>query len=145
MVKVFVDTNVLVDFLVSSRAGHKSSLALFNLILSHKIEGVISVQSIIDAAYICRRSPSYDDAVFRSAIDMLISRMNVDSISTFDVRDAIGNQDLDIEDSSHISFAYDQVCDYIVTNDNHFLSRDLPVPIVAITTEEFVSKCILPD
>ena len=141
MVKVFVDTNVLIDFMQSSRKGHLVARDCFHLILSGKVEGELSTQSILDAAYICAKDESYNDGAFRDTMSMLTVRINIDPIEPSSVRRALDNSNPDIEDSAQIALAYDNVCDFIITNDAKLLKRELPAPLKAMTPEAFIERC----
>ena len=141
MVKVFVDTNILIDFLNSSRGGHGVALDLFNIILSNKAEAAITTQSILDAAYVCAKEDGFNNEKFRETVTMLVGRTNIGFIDSFDIREAFGNPDPDIEDNAQISFAYNQVCDVFLTNDRKILSRKLPEPMIAMTPSDFVDRC----
>ena len=59
VVKVFIDTNVLVDYLIPDRAGHSAALQVFLLAYSHYIEVAVSTQSILDASFICGKVPGF--------------------------------------------------------------------------------------
>ena len=140
-VKVFVDTNVLIDYLIPSRHHHEQALLLFGLILSAEIEAGMSTQSLLDAAYILRKAPHYSPDAFRQTMHHLLDRINVDSISSFDFRDALQDSEDDLEDNAQIAFAYSQCCDVLVTYDKKLLSREVPRPMTVMTTEEFVNHC----
>ena len=83
MVKLFIDTNVLIDFLQRDRDGHLLAATVFTLILNGQIEAVLSIQSILDAAYVCRKYPRWDEAKFRESIDRLTRRTNVETVHVF--------------------------------------------------------------
>ncbi len=141
MVKVFVDTNVLIDFLQSSRDKHQAALDFFHIILDSSVEAAISTQSVLDAAYVCSKVKGFNQKQFRSTVDMLTLRTNVNAIDPFNIRTALKDLDPDFEDNVHIAFAYENTCDFIITNDANLLSRQLPEPIKAITPEEFIHCC----
>ena len=134
-----MDTNVLIDYILPSRQYHKEALALFALVLNNKVEAAISVQSILDAAYVLRKELTGMN--FRQLTDALINRINTDSISTFNLREALQDEHPDLEDNAQIAFAYDQCCDVLLTNDRDLLSREAPSPMKIMTPEEFLSHC----
>lgn len=139
--KVFVDTNVLIDFLKPSRDGHALALDCFHVLLDGKVDAAISTQSMLDAAYVCSKEKDFDGSHFRETVEMLTSRTNVNAIDFFNIRTALRDPNPDIEDSAQIAFAYENVCDYIITNDAKLLSRPLPEPLKAMTPEEFINCC----
>ena len=139
--KVFVDTNVLLDYLVASREMHASATDLFSIILSSSIEAAFSTQSMLDISYIGKKYNGFNLDLFRKAMNELLARTNVSSIDSFDMRLALQDPEIDLEDNAQIAFAHAQKCDIIVTNDRKLLSRALPAPMVAMTTEDFLSHC----
>ena len=140
-VKVFVDTNVLIDYLVPSRENHLHAVDLFSLILTSTIEAVFSTQSLLDAAYVGRKYEDFSLNGFRHSMEMLLGRTNVSNIDSFDFHDALRDPNTDIEDSAQIAFADSQRCDVIVTYDRKMLARPVPAPLTVMTTEQFLSQC----
>ncbi len=140
--KVFIDTNVLVDYLVPSAERHEQAVDVFSLILSSSIEAAFSTQSILDAAYIGRRYPDFSQKAFREISRTLLDRTNTDGIDTFNLRVALKDEHPDLKDNAQIAFAYDQCCDVLLTNDRKLLSRDVPSPMKVMTPEEFLSHCL---
>ena len=139
--KIFIDTNVLVDYLIPSAERHEQAADVFSLILTFSVEAAFSTQSILDAAYIGRRYPDFSQDAFRVIIATLLDRTNTDSISTFNLREALRDEHPDLEDNAQVAFAYDQCCDVLITNDRKLLSREVPSPMKVMTPEEFLSHC----
>jgi len=140
-VKVFVDTNVLVDYVLPERPRHEQAKVLFGLILKAQTEAGISTQSILDAAYIARKSPGFSRNSFRATVQEIMLRTNVESIHYYDLKDALKDSHDDLEDNAQIAFAYSQACDVLVTNDQQLLSREVPKPMKVMTPEAFVNCC----
>ena len=139
-IKAFIDTNILLDYMIPSREGHDVVVNLFSLILTAKVEAAFSTQSILDAVYIGRKLPDFPEA-FRNTLIHLLNRTSSGYIDTFDVKSALEDSNPDIEDSAQISFAYSQCCDVIVTKDKKLLSREVPSPMRVMTPEDFVNAC----
>ena len=140
--KVSIDTNVLLDFIMQDRVGHINAQKLFKLILRGKAECDITIQSILDAAYIYGRSPDYDRISFNRIITMLMNRVNVSAIDYFELKDALANDNKDIEDNAQLSHSWYAGCEFFVTNDRIILNRELPSPLAAITPQAFLEQCI---
>ena len=70
-IKAFIDTNILLDYMIPSREGHDVVVNLFSLILTAKIEAAFSTQSILDAVYIGRKLPDFPEA-FRETLGALL-------------------------------------------------------------------------
>lgn len=139
--KVFIDTNVLVDFVDQDREKHRIARDVFHMIYSNVVEAAVSTQSILDVAYLCRKSESVSIKDLRNAMLFLLNHTNSGYLDTFDLSEALKNPHADIEDSAQISFAYNQCCDIILTNDKKMLSREVPSPMKVMTPEEFVNSC----
>ena len=138
--KVFIDTNILLDYLIPARVNHEAVLNLFSLILSGEIEASFSTQSMLDAVYVGNKHPGFIKN-YRETLIALINRTNASYIDTWDMNTALMDPDPGIEDSAQISFAFNQCCDFIITNDKKMLSREVPKPMKVITPEEFVNNC----
>lgn len=140
-IKVFVDTNVLLDYLVPDRENHARAVDLFSLILTNTIEAAFSTHSILDVAYIGKKYNGFSMDSFRRVMEMLLGRTNVSYIDTFDIHTALRDPNEDIEDNAQIAFADTQRCDVIITYDKKMHSRPVPTPLIIMNTEEFLSQC----
>lgn len=141
MVKVFVDTNVLVDFFAPERDYYMSAAELLTLILNNTVEAALTTQSILDTAYICRKYPSFSIDFFKERIQHLLVRTNVTYIDTFQLGDALEDPHPDIEDNAQICCAYSEGCDVFLTNDKGVLSRKMPSPMQVMTPAAFLARC----
>ena len=61
-IKIFFDTNILMDVLMEDRPMTEISNKIFQTVLSNKAEGVLVAQSFVDASYMyLRKNPGgYD-------------------------------------------------------------------------------------
>jgi len=105
------------------------------------MEGWMTTQSIIDAAYITAKSPGYDEHRFRQVISNILSYVNVSGIGYFDLSDAINASEIDdIEDCAQAFFAEDNHCDIIITSDKNFRIPDKMNPTPVMTPEAFIAR-----
>lgn len=141
VVKVFIDTNVLVDFLIPDRAGHSAALQVFLLAYSHYIEVAVSTQSILDASFICGKVPGFSSESFRASMLHLLDHTNSGYIDTCDLKTGLKDASADLEDNAQLAFAYHQCCDIIITSDKEMLSRKVPGPMQVMSPEVFVNNC----
>ena len=141
MIKVFLDTNVLVDYFMEERPHHDQALTIFSAAKSHRCEAVLTIQSILDAAYIAtgRKSGVNPDGFKKAILDML-NYLNISHIDLFEIRDALLAPDMDIEDNALYAHAYSEACDVIITGDREFIQRETPGDILMMTPEEFVAR-----
>lgn len=116
--KVFLDTNVLLDMLIASRTDHLCSLQLLKLIRDKKISGVLTTQSIIDAAYVQTQRGKVTVQDFKTAMKLICSLVEVVSITSEDIDRVNASSIEDYEDAAQVSCALDCGCDVIVTRDS---------------------------
>lgn len=116
--KVFLDTNVLLDMLIASRTDHLCSLQLLKLIRDKKISGVLTTQSIIDAAYVQTQRRKVTAQDFKTAMKLICSLVDVVSITSEDIDRVNASSIEDYEDAAQVSCALDCGCDVIVSRDS---------------------------
>ena len=139
--RVFIDTNVLIDTLIPGRTSAEASACIFKLIRTTSMEGWMTTQSIIDAAYITAKSPGYDDKRFRQVIGDLLSYVNVGGIGYFDLEYAINATEIDdIEDCAQAFFADYNNCDIIISGDKDFRIPNKMEPTPVMTPKAFLDR-----
>lgn len=122
--KLLLDTNVLLDVLCpENRPSSTASACIFKAIKEGRLEGEISTQSIVDAAYVASQTEGRMVEAFRSKIMELSNYVNIDSMDFFCVMKAVKDCTGDFEDDAQFAFAYDTACDYVVTGDKDFIFR----------------------
>lgn len=139
--RVFLDTNILLDVLIPGRPSAKLSQTIFQLIRTTSTEGYLSTQSILDAAYLVSRCPGFDISSFRKSINTILKFVNVDGINYFSISDAIKASEIDdIEDCAQAFFAEENNCDIIITNDSGFRLPSTIAHIQTMSPKDFISQ-----
>ncbi len=140
--RAFLDTNVLIDVLCTpGRPSAEASVTIFQAIRSGFLEGFITTQSIIDAAYILSRlSGRFDREAFGRCILAMSDYLNINAIHIFDIRDAILHGSGDLEDDSQFAHADALGCDAIITSDKSFRRRETGSGPQFFTPESFVTR-----
>lgn len=124
--KLFLDTNVLLDFLLQ-RDGWEDVARLIDLACREEIRCYCSYLSVADIAYIVRKTADAEGV--RTVVRELMSWCEVMSPSSMDISMAVKTPHPDFEDSLQILSAEQKDCDVIVTNNlKHFVAyTDVPV------------------
>jgi len=140
--KVLLDTNVLLDVLCTpDRPSADASAFIFQAIRDGCLEGVITTQSILDAAYILsRNATAFDREAFGQCILSITNYINIDAIHYFDIRDAILHGGGDLEDDAQFAHADNEGCDAVVTSDREFRRRKEGSGLLFFTPEEFAAR-----
>ena len=140
MIKALIDTNVLLDHFVGNRDPEGYSGLILAAARSHKIEAVITSQSILDAAYVATGSRGTGLDCFKKTMLSIFNYVNVSHIDLSEIREALLSPDTDVEDNAQYAHALSEACDVIITNDRKFIQRKPPGEILMMTPEEFVGK-----
>lgn len=140
MIKALIDTNVLLDHFVGNRDPEGFSGLILAAARSHKIEAVITSQSILDAAYVATGSRGAGLDCFKKTMLSIFNYVNVSYIDLFEMREALLSPDTDVEDNAQYAHALSEACDVIITNGRIFIQRKTPGEILMMTPEEFVGK-----
>ncbi len=141
-IKIFLDTNILMDVLMEDRPLTAVSNKVFQTVLSNKTEGVLVAQSFVDASYMyLRKNPGGYDK-FRDFVAKLCNFFNIHYIDTFALNYACRQDSGDFEDDAMYYVARSSFCDVIVTSDKMFRERHQGEDpnIQIMTPEEFVAK-----
>ena len=138
--KVFLDTNILMDWYQKGRPGNALAKAIISASGEDTYHLVISTQSIIDSAYTLRKTGVTYDA-FADMLHTLRTRARSVGIDEIDLLWAMDNYTGDFEDDMQYASAYNAVCDYFITRDKKLLQHNSDLcPMTVISPEDFVSR-----
>lgn len=137
-IKVFLDTNVLIDMLsAEKRPSSDYSDRIFQEIRNCRLEGVISIQSIVDASYIFRQDHDSLE-LFRDRILRIRNFVNLEPLDASDLQDALLSSQSDFEDALQCCHAESIGCDFFITSDKKLKNRYTNTGMQFCTPEEFV-------
>ena len=134
--KVFLDTNIVVDFCAKREPYFLDAAQIIDLGLKQKIQVAISSLTIINVAYILRKL--FDKDVIINKLSELSKLCEVTPINSDIVNFAINQTSRDFEDIIQFYSALSVDVDIIITRDKKGFS-DFSLPIM--TPKEFVLSC----
>jgi predicted nucleic acid-binding protein len=117
--KVLVDTNVILDFFLSSGPYAAEARRIFEMISRDEIEAYTTASSITDIYYITEKRLGGSSA--RDAVRHLLIVLGIIAVDGNDCADALDLPMDDFEDALIAVCAGKEDMDYIVTNDQAFL------------------------
>lgn len=139
--KIYLDTNILLDVLSPmERPCSKASRIIFQAIRSGYMEAVLSTQSILDAAYILSKATDYSPVQFSRQILLILSFINIRSIDSANMREALILPSGDLEDNAQYALADSEGCDILVTSDRTFKRTRTSTGLPVFTPEELVAR-----
>jgi predicted nucleic acid-binding protein len=113
MIKVFIDTDVIIDFLADRKPFSESAAILFNRIEKKEIEGFTSSQSISNLYDILRKYDSQRNVI--QALSDLISLIGILPVGHEVIQKALQSDFTDFEDGIQNFCAETEKMDVIVT------------------------------
>lgn len=134
--KILLDTNVLVDYLLSRKPFDDNARKIILLCKSKKIDGCIAAHSFLNIFYILRKDLTADER--RILLKDFCTFVEVAGIDKNKIITALDNNAFsDFEDCLQSECAKDFSADYIVTrNTKDFKNSTVP----AITPDEFLER-----
>lgn len=133
--KVFLDTNVILDFYDSNRGHYLPTAIVFDLAVKGEIQLSVCSQSFITAFYILRKT--YDKDELYKSMRSLFKLCEVSAVDAHIIETALSREGKDFEDTVQYFSSKTINADVILTRDskgfNEFNTRH-------ITAEEFLDE-----
>ena len=134
--KVFLDTNILIDFLAARQPFAEDAVALFQLADDGEIELMVSDLTIINTIYVLRRM-HYNLSEIYDAMDDIRPLLTIVSMGASVVDRCLQHRSDDFEDEMQYLSAVEANADYIITrNKKDFDFGDSAV----MTPQEFFKE-----
>lgn len=137
--KVFLDTNILIDYLLFRGDEALAAEYLFESSLNGLLDIHIAAHSLTNSYHILRKE--YSAAEWNQIILNLCALCKVLPVSGENIEKAItAGFSTDLEDSLQIQCAVDSNCDYFVTCDSNLLSE---CPVRTVLPHELIAELSL--
>lgn len=125
--KILIDTNIILDYLLEREPFFKDSETLFNIISENKVTAYVSATTLTDIFYIARKQTKSIDKA-RQAILFILKVMEVCSVDRTVIEIALQSGLKDFEDAVQVASAISQGLDAIVTrNSKDFVNEVIPI------------------
>ena len=124
--KVFLDTNVLIDFLAKRPDFFEEACNLINLEIKGDIKLYATSLSFATCTFVCRKILGYDGVI--KALQILENYISIVEMNAAQCHHALFSNMPDYEDMLQYEAAYEAGCDLIITrNKKHFPNEVLQV------------------
>ena len=133
--KVFLDTNVIIDYFDSQREHYLPATILFDLAIKGKLELTVCAQSFITAFYVL--SKSYSKEELYKSMRSLYKLCEISPVDTAIIEKALTLESDDFEDTVQYISSNTADADIIITRDEHGFND---FPIQHISAEQFLDK-----
>ena len=134
MKSVFLDTNIILDFLDKKRPNHENSKLLVSGLISNEVEIYLSEDMLNTIFYITKDK----EKVLRS-FEMIVEKWSVVEYGSELISEAVvlclNNKGQDLEDTLQSLCAKKNSCTYIVTSDKGFVDCGVEVIDYSVALE----------
>ncbi|MBP5450262.1 MAG: PIN domain-containing protein [Spirochaetales bacterium] len=132
MKSFFIDTNVILDWLIPTNSSHIEATKLMELFFNDEAKGFVSSHSLTDIFYVLRKYFDSDDR--RQFLLLLVTQFNIIPETYEDFYSVLNdNGFFDLEDGLQMKCAVKEDVDYIITeNLKDFKAAD----VTAINIDE---------
>ena len=133
---VFIDTNVVIDFLGKRKGFFDNAALIFQMQKEGKINAIVSSLTIINCAYILRKI--FSKEVMLDKVEKLCNTFTISGIDKTTLVEALKMNPYDFEDAIQYISALPYQPDIIITRDKDgFMNWGIPV----MTPDEFIAEC----
>ena len=128
MKKVFLDTNILIDYLARRGKFFEPAAQIVQLGQQHHFELLVSAMSFATASFILEAHHKLPNEAIVRKFEEFVTMCNVTSVDSFVVNDAIASHFSDFEDAMQYYSAIREGADAIITrNINDFAASQIEV------------------
>lgn len=131
--KLLLDTNIVVD-IISRRSGYEESLNVLKYCEIKKVEGIVSVATVLDVMYILRKHIKPEKV--KNVVQTFIAIVDVADVKNTDILGAFNSEMTDYEDAVQAICAKRNRVDYIITRNKKDFAKS---PVPALLPSEVLS------
>ena len=136
MYKIFLDTNILLDYLIDGREGNPAAKRIMILTVEEKLVSCVSPISLLNIYYILRQQRSEQERklIIESFLEILDTvELDLDTLQL-----GLYTPINDYEDGVQYMSAKKVSADFIITGDQQFRNYDLDIQ--RISSSDFIEK-----
>lgn len=128
--RILIDTNILLDFLLQREPFRQDAEELFQAINSGQVVGYVTASTLTDIFYIARRhTRSLEQA--RQAVSEILIVMVICPVNRPILESALASGIADFEDAVQIACAMTQGLEAILTRDTQGFASS-PIPVLSV-------------
>lgn len=133
--KVFLDTNIVIDYFDNQREHYLPAAILFDLAIKGKLELIVCAQSFITAYYVL--SKYYQKEELYTSMRSLYKICGVSPVDASIIEQALALESVDFEDTVQYLSSTVAAADVIITRDMRGFKE---FPVQHVTAEQFLDK-----
>ena len=124
---LFIDTDVIIDFLIDRKPHSREAAIIFTLIEQKKLKGYVSSLTFSNLYYVLKKFESHKKVI--SKLDSISKMLTILKVDQQTIKDAIASGFSDFEDSIQYNCAHDyKKIDVLITrNTKDYKNSEIPV------------------
>lgn len=141
MIRAFLDTNVVVDYMTKREGFYDNAAIIMSLAKHKRIKLYVASMSFATASYLMAKHYHNDTSAIKLAISNFIKYCNVTVVDRATVESSVASGFADFEDGMQNACAIDCRADYIITRNTADFSQSI---IRAVEPNQFLNILISP-
>ncbi len=141
-IKLFLDTNIILDILDTERPYSKESEILFKFIEDGTLMAYFSESVVTTTDYVLKKK--FTNAKRVSILTDLLQLITIIDCANSIVQNALLKNESDVEDAILYELALTEKLDYFITNDKQALKKLATKKLPIITTKDFLKLMNVP-
>jgi predicted nucleic acid-binding protein len=127
MTDLFIDTDVIIDFLIDRKPHSREAAIIFILIENKKLKGYVSTLTFSNLYYVLRKFEPHNKVIAK--LDSISKMLTILKVDQQTIKDAIASRFTDFEDSIQYYCALDnKKIDVLITrNTKDYKNSEIPV------------------
>jgi len=127
MTDLFIDTDVIIDFLIDRRPHSREAAILFTLIEQKKLRGYVSSLTFSNLYYVLKKIESHSRVI--SKLDSISKMLTILKVDQQTIKDALASGFQDFEDSIqyYCALEFRKVDVLITRNTKDYKNSEIPV------------------
>ena len=139
MIKVFLDTNILIDYLAQRTNFYQNAARVVSICGNSGFKLLVSSLSFATASYILSERNKLSSETIKKLFNNFIVTAEITLVDSLIIRKSISSKFEDFEDAMQYYSAIHENADFIITrNKADFIESTIPV----YEPEEFIAKCV---
>jgi predicted nucleic acid-binding protein len=124
---LFIDTDIIIDFLIDRKPHLREAAIIFTLIEQKKLKGYVSSLTFSNLYYVLRKVEPHNKVI--SKLDSISKMLTILKVDQQNIKDAIASGFSDFEDSIQYNCALDyKKIDVLITrNTKDYKNSEIPV------------------
>lgn len=136
MYRIFLDTNILLDYLIDEREGNLAAQLIMELTVEEKLLSYVSPISLLNIFYILRQQRTKQER--KEIIESFLEILNIVELNLDTLQLGLFAPIADYEDGVQYMSAKKVNVDFVITGDQQLRNYDLDLQI--ISSSEFIEK-----